>query len=121
MFCQICWAHFPHEMGCFRNPPLVSIPPVTPRTDIPTYLCSIPPRREEFHTELGNGGQPMKTVTAFIGTARKKSTYNAVRQFLENLQLLGDVEYEIVVLNDHRLGICRGCKLCFAKGEEFCP
>jgi multimeric flavodoxin WrbA len=62
-----------------------------------------------------------KRVTVFVGTARKKSTYNAVRQFLDNLKSLGDVEYEIVVLNDHHLGICRGCKTCFAKGEEFCP
>jgi multimeric flavodoxin WrbA len=62
-----------------------------------------------------------KRVTAFVGTARKKSTYNAVCQFLDNLKSLGNVEYEIVVLNNHRLGICRGCKTCFAKGEEFCP
>ena len=63
----------------------------------------------------------MKRVTAFVGSARKKSTYNAVRQFLDNLQSLGDVEYEIVVLSDHQVGTCRGCKLCFEKGEEFCP
>ena len=63
----------------------------------------------------------MKKVTAFVGTARKKNTYNAVRQFLDNLQSLGDVEYEIVALSDYRLGTCRGCKLCFEKGEEFCP
>jgi multimeric flavodoxin WrbA len=62
-----------------------------------------------------------KRITAFVGTARKKSTHNAVRQFLDNLKSLGNVEYEIVVLNDHHLGICRGCKTCFAKGEEFCP
>ncbi len=59
----------------------------------------------------------MKRVTAFVGSARKKSTYNAVRQFLDNLQSLGDVEYEIVALSDHRLGTCRGCKLCFDEGR----
>jgi len=63
----------------------------------------------------------MKKVTAFVGTARKKSTHNAVRQFLENLRSHGDVEIEIVALSDYRLGICSGCKLCFVKGEEFCP
>jgi multimeric flavodoxin WrbA len=62
-----------------------------------------------------------KRVTAFVGTARKRSTYNAVHQFLDNLKSLGEIEYEIVLLNHHRLGICRGCKRCFAKGEEFCP
>ena len=63
----------------------------------------------------------MKKVTAFVGSARKKSTHNAVSQFLNNLQSLGHVEYEIVPLSDHRLGTCRGCLVCFEKGEEFCP
>jgi multimeric flavodoxin WrbA len=63
----------------------------------------------------------MKKVTAFVGSARKKNTYQAVVQFLTNLQALGDIEYEIVVLNNYRLGYCRGCMLCFDKGEEFCP
>ena len=63
----------------------------------------------------------MKRVTAFVGTARRKSTYNAVRQFLDNLKSLGDFEDEVVALNHYQLGTCRGCKQCFAKGEEFCP
>jgi len=63
----------------------------------------------------------VKRVTAFVGSARKKHTYNTTRQFLDNLQSLGDVEYEIVTLSDHRLGTCKGCQLCFDKGEEFCP
>jgi len=63
----------------------------------------------------------MKRVTAFVGSARKKSTYSAVCQFLDNLKSLGDIEYEIVALSDQRLGTCRGCQLCFDKGEKFCP
>ncbi len=63
----------------------------------------------------------MKKVTAFVGTASKKHTYRAVRQFLDNLQSLGEVESEIVVLSNYKIGTCRGCKLCFGKGEEFCP
>lgn len=63
----------------------------------------------------------MKRVTAFVGSARKKHTYNAVRKFMDHLQSLGDVECEIVALSDYQLGTCRGCKLCFEKGEEFCP
>lgn len=69
----------------------------------------------------GQGGQCMKRVTAFVGSARKKHTYEAARRFLNNLQSLGDVETEIVALSDYRLGTCRGCKVCFLKGEEFCP
>ncbi len=63
----------------------------------------------------------MKRVTVFVGSARKKLTYYAVRQFLDNLQSLGEIEHEIVTLNHHRIGTCRGCLLCFEKGEEFCP
>ena len=63
----------------------------------------------------------MKRVTAFVGSARKKHTYDAVRQFLDHLQSLGDVECEIVGLSDYRLGTCMGCKVCFARGEESCP
>ena len=63
----------------------------------------------------------MKRVTAFVGSAHKKNTHNAAAQFLENLQALGDVEYEIVTLSNYKLGICRGCRVCFKKGEEFCP
>jgi len=63
----------------------------------------------------------MKKVTAFVGTARKKHTYYAVRQFLNSLQSLGDVECEIVALSDYKLETCVGCKTCFIKGESSCP
>ena len=63
----------------------------------------------------------MKKITAFAGSASKKNTYRAVLQFLNNVQALGEIEYEIVILNNYKLGICRGCCLCFKKGEEFCP
>jgi multimeric flavodoxin WrbA len=63
----------------------------------------------------------MKRVTAFVGSARKKNTHNAVVQFLSNLQALGDVEYEIVTLSDYRLKACQGCEVCIWKGGEFCP
>jgi multimeric flavodoxin WrbA len=60
-------------------------------------------------------------VTAFVGSARKKGTYKATEQFMHNLQSLGDIKYEIITLSDHRLEVCKGCKICFEKGEEFCP
>ena len=60
-------------------------------------------------------------VTAFVGSARKKHTYNASKQFLKKLQSLGNIEYEIVRLGDYNLKTCKGCKLCTDKGEEFCP
>ena len=37
-------------------------------------------------------------VTAFIGSGRKRHSYNACEKFLQNLQSYGDVEYELVRL-----------------------
>jgi multimeric flavodoxin WrbA len=60
-------------------------------------------------------------VTAFIGNAQKRHTYNASVQFLEKLQSFGNIETEIVQLNDYHLETCKGCRLCMDKGEELCP
>lgn len=60
-------------------------------------------------------------VTAFIGSARKQHTYKAAEQFLQKLSSRGEIESEIVMLSDYNLEICKGCLLCFDKGEEFCP
>lgn len=63
----------------------------------------------------------MKKVTVFVGSARKKNTYKAGEQFVSDLKALGNIEAEIVVLHNYRLGFCKGCMLCFERGEEFCP
>ncbi len=63
----------------------------------------------------------MKKVTVFVGSARKKHTYHAAAQFLSHLQAMGEVEDEIVRLSDYRIEACRGCKVCFEKGEAYCP
>ncbi len=63
----------------------------------------------------------MKKITVFLGSSRKRNTYTALMQFLNNLQTLGAIEYEIVVLSHYKLGFCKGCFQCFEKGEEFCP
>lgn len=63
----------------------------------------------------------MKKVTAFVGSARKQHTYNAVCTFLDFLQSFGDIECEIVRLSECQLETCRGCKLCLDRGEELCP
>jgi multimeric flavodoxin WrbA len=67
-------------------------------------------------------GEHTKTVTAFVGSAHKGgATYTAACQFLEDLESFGDVHGEIVVLSDYNIGVCRGCKTCFERGEECCP
>jgi multimeric flavodoxin WrbA len=63
----------------------------------------------------------MKKVTAFVGSARKKHTHDVAVQFLNHLQSIGDVEVEIVRLSDYQIQPCRGCKVCFLRGEEYCP
>ncbi len=63
----------------------------------------------------------MKKVVAFVGSPRRKHTQDAVEQLMSSLHSLGDVECEIVRLADQHLEMCRGCILCFDKGEEFCP
>ena len=60
-------------------------------------------------------------VTAFIGSGRKRHSYIACEKLLQNLHSLGNVEYEIVRLSEYNLGTCKGCRVCFDKGEEFCP
>jgi multimeric flavodoxin WrbA len=57
----------------------------------------------------------------FVGSARKGHTYDAAAQFLSNLQSIGDVEGEVVRLSDYQIQTCRGCLVCFEKGEERCP
>jgi multimeric flavodoxin WrbA len=63
----------------------------------------------------------MKKITAFVGSARKGHTYDAATQLLHNLQSQGDIEGEVVRLSEYHLETCRGCKVCFDKGEEHCP
>jgi multimeric flavodoxin WrbA len=63
----------------------------------------------------------MKKVTAFVGTASKKHTCYAAQKFLAVLESLGGVQGEVVVLSDYKLAACRGCKICFIKGEQLCP
>ena len=63
----------------------------------------------------------MKKVTAFIGTESKKATYRAINEFEKNLKQYEDIDFEYVFLSDYHLEFCRGCKVCFDKGEEHCP
>jgi len=63
----------------------------------------------------------MKKVTVFVGAASKKHTRYAADKLLSVLESLGGVEGEVVVLSDYRLEACRGCKVCFNRGESLCP
>jgi multimeric flavodoxin WrbA len=63
-----------------------------------------------------------KKVAVLMGSPQKHgATYTASRKFLDNLEAFGDVTGEIVALSDYDIRTCRGCKTCFAHGEERCP
>jgi multimeric flavodoxin WrbA len=63
----------------------------------------------------------LKKVTAFIGSPRKRATYQAVQEFEKNLKSYAEIDFEYVLLKDYHLDYCKGCCLCFTKGEEYCP
>jgi multimeric flavodoxin WrbA len=63
----------------------------------------------------------LRKVTAFVGSARKKHTYQAARKFLDSLEALGGVETDLVRLSDYAVGTCLGCKRCFTSGRDACP
>jgi multimeric flavodoxin WrbA len=64
----------------------------------------------------------MVKVLAIMGSPRKMgNTYKVTKMVEERMKALGDVEFEYVFLRDLNLGMCRGCRLCMEKGEEFCP
>ncbi len=62
----------------------------------------------------------MKKVTVFIGSPRKKSTYDAVQEFEKKLESYAEIDFEYIFLKDYHLENCKGCLLCFNKGEDFC-
>lgn len=63
----------------------------------------------------------MKKVTVFIGSPRKQATYQVVQEFEKYLKSYVEIDFEYVFLKDYQLKYCTGCKLCFNKGEEYCP
>ncbi len=67
-------------------------------------------------------GGGVKRITVFVGSAHTGgATWRAACRLREELESSGDVHCEIVVLSDHRVGVCRGCRLCFDRGEHLCP
>ncbi|MAT44929.1 MAG: NADPH-dependent FMN reductase [Anaerolineaceae bacterium] len=63
----------------------------------------------------------MKKVICLMASARKKGTHYAASRFMEKLEAYGNVKTEMIQLDDYRIETCRGCQVCFAKGETYCP
>lgn len=63
-----------------------------------------------------------KTVTIFVASAhRGGASWRAACRLREELERADGVRCEIVVLADHDIRVCRGCRLCFDRGEQHCP
>jgi multimeric flavodoxin WrbA len=60
-------------------------------------------------------------ILAIIGSPRKGNTYRAVQRIEEHMKALAEVEFEYLWLKDAGLANCKGCTVCFLKGEQRCP
>ena len=60
-------------------------------------------------------------ILAIMGSPHKGNTFEKIKIIEEKLLKNEDVEFEIVNLMDIDLKPCRGCFLCFIKGDFCCP
>jgi len=66
-------------------------------------------------------------ILACVGSYRKRgNTARIVALIEEQLQQVAaranePLEFETVYLGHHDIGLCRGCRVCFDKGEDKCP
>lgn len=61
-------------------------------------------------------------ILAIIGSPRSKgNSYKVVQRIEGQMKTHGDVEFEYLFLQDASLQACRGCYVCFDRGEHLCP
>jgi multimeric flavodoxin WrbA len=60
-------------------------------------------------------------VLSVEGSPHRGNTYDRVQRFGEVLEALGGVDFEHLSLRDIDLQPCRGCFICFDRGEHVCP
>lgn len=61
-------------------------------------------------------------ILAIIASPRKEgNTFLIVEKIADKLKSLGEIEVEYLFLSDVNLSFCRGCRICFKKGEDCCP
>lgn len=60
-------------------------------------------------------------ILVIMGSPQKGNTYRATKKIEEFMQSMGNVQFEYLMLKDANLSQCRGCFVCFLKGEEYCP
>lgn len=58
-------------------------------------------------------------IAVLMGSPRKKDSYSICKLIEEHFSQT--VEFEYLFLKEYHVEDCRGCDLCFQKGEHFCP
>jgi multimeric flavodoxin WrbA len=60
-------------------------------------------------------------VVAIMGSPHRGNSLEFTQRFEAKLRQLGEVEFEYLHLKDLDIKPCKGCFVCFIKGEERCP
>ncbi|MDD7793907.1 flavodoxin family protein [Clostridium sp. 'White wine YQ'] len=66
-------------------------------------------------------------IVVIISSARKKGNTATIVKFIENeivqyaMNLSVNLDVEWINLFDYELQLCLGCRICFNKGEKYCP
>lgn len=60
-------------------------------------------------------------ILVLLGSPRKKDSYKIIEQVEERMKQKGEVDFEYIRLNKLHIEECKGCELCFVKGEAHCP
>jgi multimeric flavodoxin WrbA len=60
-------------------------------------------------------------ILAIMGSPHRGNSLEITQRIEKKLVQLGDVDFEYVHLKDVDLRPCKGCFVCFVKGEDRCP
>ncbi|MCY6372634.1 flavodoxin family protein [Clostridium ganghwense] len=60
-------------------------------------------------------------ILVLMGSPRKKDSYNVCKLIEDEMKEESNIEFEYVYLKNLNIEDCRGCSLCFHKGEDYCP
>ena len=60
-------------------------------------------------------------ILAIMGSPHKGNSLELTQRIEDRLLQFGDVEFDYVHLKDVDLRPCKGCFVCFVKGEDRCP
>jgi multimeric flavodoxin WrbA len=62
-----------------------------------------------------------RKIVAIMASPHRGNSLEVTQRIERKLKQLGDVDFEYIHLKDLDLRPCKGCFLCFIKGEDRCP